>query len=160
MATPTNLPAAFVSGAILTADQMNNLRGAFRVLQVIEGRSTTQVANATTSYVDTGLTATITPQATTNKILVIATTPIYMADSDCNVFLQVLRGGTSLAVNQQNDSNSPNAQTTSSMVILDTPATTSATTYKVQFKNNVSSRTSYAMNASQFGSIILVEISA
>ena len=160
MATPTNLPAAFVAGAILTADQQNNLRGAFRVLQVIEGRSTTQVANATTSYVDTGLTATITPQATTNKVLVIATTPIYMADSDCNVFLQVLRGGTSLAVNQQNDSNSPNAQTTSSMVILDTPATTSATTYKVQFKNNVSSRTSYAMNASQFGSIILVEISA
>ena len=160
MATPTNLPAAFVSGAILTADQMNNLRGAFRVLQVIEGRSTTQVANSTTSYVDTGLTATITPQATTNKILVIATTPIYMADSDCNVFLQVLRGGTSLAINQQNDSNSPNAQTTSSMIILDTPATTSATTYKVQFKNNVSSRTSYAMNASQFGSIILVEISA
>ena len=160
MATPTNLPAAFVAGAILTADQQNNLRGAFRVLQVIEGRSTTQVANATTSYVDTGLTATITPQATTNKVLVIATTPIYMADSDCNVFLQVLRGGTSLAINQQNDSNSPNAQTTSSMVILDTPATTSATTYKVQFKNNVSSRTSYAMNASQFGSIILVEISA
>lgn len=160
MATPTNLPAAFVSGAILTADQMNNLRGAFRVLQVIEGRSTTQVANSTTSYVDSGLTATITPQATTNKVLVIATTPIYMADSDCNVFLQVLRGGTSLAINQQNDSNSPNAQTTSSMVILDTPATTSATTYKVQFKNNVASRTSYAMNASQFGSIILVEISA
>jgi hypothetical protein len=160
MATPTNLPAAFVSGAILTADQMNNLRGAFRVLQVIEGRSTTQVANSTTSYVDSGLTATITPQATTNKVLVIATTPIYMADSDCNVFLQVLRGGTSLAVNQQNDSNSPNAQTTSSMIILDTPATTSATTYKVQFKNNVSSKSSYAMNASQFGSIILVEISA
>jgi hypothetical protein len=160
MATPTNLPAAFVAGAILTADQQNSLRGAFRVLQVIEGRSTTQVANGTTSYVDTGLTATITPQATTNKVLVIATTPIYMADSDCNVFLQVLRGGTSLAINQQNDSNSPNAQTTSSMVILDTPATISATTYKVQFKNNVSSRTSYAMNASQFGSIILVEISA
>ena len=160
MATPTNLPAAFVAGAILTADQMNNLRGAFRVLQVIEGRSTTQVANTTTSYVDSGLTATITPQATTNKILVIATTPVYMADADCNVVLQVLRGGTSLAVNNQNDSNSANAQQTSSMIILDTPATTSATTYKVQFKNNTASRSSYVMNASQFGSIILVEISA
>jgi hypothetical protein len=31
MATPTNLPASFVSGAILTAAQQNDLRGAFRV---------------------------------------------------------------------------------------------------------------------------------
>ena len=126
MATPTNLPAAFVAGAILTADQQNNLRGAFRVLQVIEGRSTTQVPNTTTGYIDTGLTATITPQAATNKVLVIATTPIYMADSDCDTQCQVLRGATSLAINRQNDSTSPNAQQTSSMIILDTPATTSA----------------------------------
>jgi hypothetical protein len=160
MATPTTLPASFVAGAVLTAAQMNDLRGAFRILQVIEGRSTTQVSNATTSYADTGLTATITPQATTNKILVIATTPVYMADSDCNVILQVLRGATSIAVNNQNDSTSPNAQQTSSMIILDTPATTSATTYKVQFKNNTAAKTSYVMNASQFGSIILLEVSA
>jgi hypothetical protein len=160
MATPTNLPATFVSGNTLTAAQMNDLRGAFRILQVIEGRSTTQVANATTSYADTGLTATITPQATSNKILVIATTPVYMADSDSNVFVQVLRGATSIAINQQNDSTSPNAQQTSSMIILDTPATTSATTYKVQWKNNTAAKTSYVMNASQFGSIILVEVSA
>ena len=160
MATATNLPASAVSGEILTAAYVNNLRGAFRVLQVIEGRSTTQVSNNTTGYIATGLTATITPQATTNKILVIATTPVYMADADCNVVLQVLRGATSLAVNNQNDSNSANAQQTSSMIILDTPATTSATTYKVEFKNNTASRTSYVMNASQFGSIILVEISA
>jgi hypothetical protein len=46
------------------------------------------------------------------------------------------------------------------MIILDTPATTSATTYKVQWKNNTAAKTSYVMNASQFGSIILVEISA
>jgi hypothetical protein len=160
MATPTSLPASFTAGQVLTAAQQNALRGAFRVLQVIEGRSTTQVSNATTSYVDTGLTATITPQATTNKVLVIATTPVYMADSDSNVFVQVLRGATSLAINQQNDSTSPNVQQTSSMIILDTPATTSATTYKVQWKNNTAAKTSYVMNASQFGSIILVEISA
>ena len=160
MATPTSLPASFTAGQVLTAAQQNALRGAFRVLQVIEGRSTTQVSNATTSYVDSGLTATITPQATTNKILVIATTPMYMADADCRVFLQLLRGATSIALNQQNDSTSANAQQTSSIIILDTPATTSATTYKVQFKNDQAAKTSYAMNASQFGSIILVEISA
>ena len=160
MATPTSLPATAVAGEVLTASYVNNLRGAFRVLQVIEGRSTTQVANATTGYLDTGLTATITPQATTNKVLVIATTPVYMADSNSDVVLQVLRGATSIALNQQNDGTSPNAQQTSCMIILDTPATTSATTYKIQFKNNQAAKTSYVMNASQFGSIILVEISA
>jgi hypothetical protein len=160
MATPTNLPAAFTVGQILTSTQMNNLRGAFRVLQVIEGRSTTQVSNATTSYVDTGLTVTITPQAATNKVLVFATTPVYMADSACDTQFEVLREATSLAINRQNDSTSPDTQTTSSMIILDTPATTSATIYKVRFKNNVASKTSYVMNGSQFGSIIVCEISA
>ena len=43
MATPTTLPAAFVSGAILTADQMNNLRGAFRVLQVVTSTATANI---------------------------------------------------------------------------------------------------------------------
>jgi hypothetical protein len=33
MATPTNLPATFVAGNVLTAAQQNGLRGAFRVLQ-------------------------------------------------------------------------------------------------------------------------------
>jgi hypothetical protein len=160
MATPTNLPATAVSGEILTAAYVNNLRGAFRVLQVVAGASTTQVANATTSYVDANISATITPQAATNKVLVIATTPLYMADSDCNVTVQVLRGATQISNNQQNDSTSPNAQQTSVMVVLDLPATTSATTYKIQFKNGVGSKTSYAGNAGQYGSLILMEISA
>ncbi len=70
MATPTTLPAAFVSGAVLTADQMNNLRGAFRVLQVVSATTATAVTNNTNVQADTGLTATITPQSTSSKILV------------------------------------------------------------------------------------------
>ena len=160
MATPTNLPASAVSGEILTAAYVNNLRGAFRVLQVVYGSSTTQIANAGTAYVDAGISATITPQATTNKILVIATTPIYMADTDCNSFSRVLRTATEIALNIQNDSTSANAHQTSTMVVLDSPATISATTYKVQWKNNNAGKTSYVMNSAQLGSIILMEISA
>ena len=36
MATPTTLPASFTAGQVLTAAQMNDLRGAFRVLQVVQ----------------------------------------------------------------------------------------------------------------------------
>jgi hypothetical protein len=160
MATPTNLPATATAGQVLTAQYVNDLRGAFRVLQVIEGRSTTQVANATQTFATTGITAVITPQATSSKILVIATTPVYMADSDSNVFVRVLRAATEIAVNQQNDSTSANAQQTSSMIILDTPATTSAITYTIEFRNGTAAKTSYVCNAGQFGSIILAEISA
>ena len=35
MATPTTLPATFVSGNVLEALQLNDLRGAFRVLQTV-----------------------------------------------------------------------------------------------------------------------------
>ena len=41
------------------------------VIQVVNGLLPTGVANATASYVDTGLTATITPKFATSKILVI-----------------------------------------------------------------------------------------
>jgi hypothetical protein len=160
MATPTTLPAAFTAGQVLTADLQNALRGAFRVLQVVYGSSTTQVANATTTLADTGITATITPQSTSNKILVIATTPIYMADGDCTVTVSLQRAGIPIAANIQNDSTSANAHQTSSMVVLDSPATVAATIYKTQFRNGNSSKTSYVCNASQLGSIVLLEISA
>jgi hypothetical protein len=128
------------------------------VLQTIYVSSTTQVANATTTLADTGITATITPQSTSNKILVIATTPVYMADADCTVTISLQRGGVPIASNIQNDSTSANAHQTSSIVMLDSPSTVAATTYKTQFKNGAASKTSYVCNASQIGSITLMEI--
>jgi hypothetical protein len=128
------------------------------VLQTIYVSSTTQVANSTQTLADTGISASITPSSTTNKILVIATTPIYMADADCTVTVSLQRAGTPIAANIQNDSTSANAHQTSSMVVLDSPSTTSATIYKTQFKNGAASKTSYVCNASQLGSITLMEI--
>ena len=40
-----------------------------KVLQVVQGNTATQVAHST-SYADTGLTASITPSSTSNKILI------------------------------------------------------------------------------------------
>lgn len=75
MATPTTLPATFVAGNVLTAAQMNNLRGAFRVLQVVSTTLTTSfTSGAGGAYANvTGLSATITPSATSSKILIMAT---------------------------------------------------------------------------------------
>jgi hypothetical protein len=160
MATPTNLPASFVSANVLTAAQMNDLRGAFRILQVVYGSTTTQVVNAGTTYVDVGASVTITPQSTTNKILLIANTAIYAASADANVYVQLLRASTSLATSISNDSSGANSHNTSSILYLDSPSTTSATTYKTQFKNNLASRTSYVSNAGTLCSIVALEVSA
>lgn len=74
MATPTTLPNTFVAGNVLTAAQMNNLRGAFRVLQVVNTiKSDTFVSGSISQggTVDiTGLSASITPSSTSSKILV------------------------------------------------------------------------------------------
>ena len=73
MATPTTLPATFVSGDVLTAAQMNDLRGGFRVLQVLSTAKIDTFSSSSTSYVDvTGLSVAITPQFSTSKILVMA----------------------------------------------------------------------------------------
>jgi hypothetical protein len=99
MATPTNLPASFVSGAILTAAQQNDLRGAFRVLQVIYSTTATFTTFGDTTYADSNLTATITPQSTTSKILVLAFNNGCVRgseDSGNDLNLRIVRGATQI----------------------------------------------------------------
>jgi len=72
MATPTSLPATFVAGNVLTAAQMNDLRGAFRILQVVSTTKTDTFTTTSTSFTDvTGMSVTITPTATSSKVLVL-----------------------------------------------------------------------------------------
>ena len=70
MATRTTLPATFVAGNVLTAAQQNDLRGAFRILQVEQVTKLDTFSTSSTSFTDiTGLSITITPSSATNKIL-------------------------------------------------------------------------------------------
>ena len=148
MATPTTLPATFVAGNVLTAAQMNDLRGAFRILQVVSTTKSDTFVSGSISQgasVDiTGLTATITPSSTSSKILVMMT--VY----GCMDILgqrqlfaaSVSRGSTLVGVGDAAGSRTrvtgQNGQLgvydgfgNVSAVFLDSPNTTSATTYKV-----------------------------
>jgi hypothetical protein len=167
MATPTNLPAAFVSGAILTADQMNNLRGAFRVLQVINSSTTTVAINNTTTYADTGLTATITPQSATSKILVLVSqNGGYKGSPDAGNALNVklMRGATDISFpGLEVGYNGVAAELilgSISAMVLDNPATTSAVTYKTQFANRVNASSARVQLNAAMSTMILMEISA
>jgi hypothetical protein len=161
MATPTNLPASFVAGAILTASQQNDLRGAFRVLQVVMGESTTQTARTAATYATSNLSATITPQSNTSKILVLTAQAIMSSAGSAEVGMKLVRGA-STDVWTSNNANyfGSDTGTMTNIFYLDSPATTSSTTYTVHYQRTSGTGTVYAQLAGAQSNIILMEISA
>jgi hypothetical protein len=167
MATPTNLPASFTSGQVLTAAQQNDLRGAFRILQVVQGTTSTAATNATSTYADTGLTATITPQSSSSKILVL----VNQVGGDKNVLntqnaiaLRLMRGASQIALiaHSAGYTNSLlNVRVaTMSTAYLDSPATTSAITYKTQFMCISNASGVSVQIGGDLSTITLLEVSA
>ena len=116
-----------------------------KILQVVSSNLTTQMTSSSDSaYVDTGLTASITPSATGSKVLVIVNVS-FALNGDNNAFLRLLRGSTVInsgAGGTENAWTAINANATAfrysaaqqACNYLDSPSTTSATTYKVQTK--------------------------
>lgn len=157
MATPTTLPSTFVAGDVLTAAQMNNLRGAFRVLQVVSTTKTDTFTTTSTSFTDvTGLSATITPSATSNLVLVLVSMGMSNTVAQAYVHSALIRGSTQIALG---DAAGTRTRAFNGMmqaggtavnnevlnfgggIFLDSPATTAATTYKMQIRVNANTGT-------------------
>lgn len=164
MATPTNLPASFSTGAVLTAAQMNNIRGAFRILQVLNFTTDTTATNATTTLADSGVTLTITPQSTSSKILIFThINGVKSPAINTGVYLRLLRGSTTISnfgIFLTYNTSSTDNQGVGACSYLDSPATTSATTYKVQFARNGGTGTVEVQNNNARSDITLMEVSA
>jgi hypothetical protein len=165
MATPTNLPASFTAGAILTADQQNSLRGAFRILQVVYGTTTTQTSSTTTTYATTTLSANITPQSNTSKILVFQNVHLFAGGANTQIGLRITRliaaSPTTLLTNDgAMSSGGGTIQGIVSQFYLDSPATTSACTYRADFNRASGSDTVYSQLSSNPSTMILMEVSA
>ena len=165
MATPTSLPATFVAGNVLTAAQMNNLRGAFRIMQIVSATTSTEQSSSSTTYVDaTSLSVSITPQATTSKILMVYMTGVTKnSGSGSNACgIRFVRGATTLATWADNGYTATllNQFLPFTGIWLDSPATTSATTYKVQFANSTNAALVAIQANSAPGTLIVMEISA
>ncbi len=111
--------------------------GGGKVLQVLS-LSYNTLETFTTSWVDTGLTIAITPAATANKVLVMVTA-YWGGNSD--VFFRIVRGSTDISQGTPSGSRSVvtggtragdvNEIMPMSAIFLDSPSTTSATTYKI-----------------------------
>ena len=150
---------------ILTAVQ----QPAGAVLQVVQATSGSIVSSSSSTYADSGITATITPSSTSSKVLVfvsLAGVGKSAASASNSIDLQLVRNSTSIFQYEAllGYSNTAIVQTSSSSTTyLDSPATTSATTYKVQFAadgNTASVFINNSNNRLSNSSITLMEIAA
>ena len=137
-----------------------------KVVQIVTGTTSTQVSSSVATYVDTGLTATITPTSASNKILVVVTQNGGVKSNgnvDNSINIKLLRGATDIQTfgKSVGYTGSLLSLYTSSLStqFLDTPATTSATTYKTQFANDVAAALVRLQDASVSAStIVLYEV--
>ena len=157
------------NGYILVADsaEATGLKwaaagGGGKVLQVVNATYSTIATSSTSTFVDSGLTATITPTLATSKILVIAFLDSQKENTSW-MKARLLRGATSISTinNQVGYTNTTATVNVGSVGITyqDSPATTSATTYKVQFAS-ASNNAIVVAQADGVSSITLMEIGA
>ena len=150
----------------LTFNNATTQASAGCVLQVVQTTTNTQTTSSSTSYADaTGFTATITPKFATSKVLVM------VGANGC--FKNA--GNTASALNLKLQKNGSDLVTWTTYVAgtgssvqnyvgsnvlnyLDSPATTSATTYKVQFANNTAASFVGINQNSDTSTLTLMEI--
>jgi hypothetical protein len=133
------------------------------IVQVVQANYSTATSTSGSAYTATGLTATITPTSASNKILVLVNQNAYgVSRADGSLKCQLLRGATVLALlvsdaGYTGNGTFANLGGSISIGYLDSPATTSATTYSTQFGGNGTGSVSVQGNG--VSTIILLEIS-
>tara|TARA_R100000353_G_scaffold101338_2_gene73473 strand:- start:233 stop:751 length:519 start_codon:yes stop_codon:yes gene_type:complete len=118
-----------------------------KIVQVVQATTNSAVTNTTTTFEDTNLTANITPSSNSNKILIIISQSFRVANGTAaGGGIQILRGSTVIQNATPSDGVGPaqyyfgnfgassNIYMRHNTHILDSPSTTSATTYKTQFR--------------------------
>lgn len=119
-----------------------------RIGQVLSVTKTSTFTTTSTTYTDlTDLTLTITPTATSSKILVMYAVQALGISGTNMGSIQIVRGSTAIgnadAAGSRSVSSTIVVELTAAQVgtqtnsYLDSPATTSATTYKLQIKSNI-----------------------
>jgi len=139
------------------------------VVQVVSTTYNTTQSTSSTTYVDTGLTASITPSSASNKILVMVSGSMYNNTNGVHASLTVFRGNSSTGTNLDPNgaggigfgtAYADTAAVKANVVgfVLDSPSTTSSTTYTAAIKRTGVTATVYLNVNSDAASLTLMEI--
>jgi hypothetical protein len=139
--------------------------GGGKMLQVLQTTFATQTSSSSTTYADTGLTGSITPSAVGSKVMVVISIPIAKtAGNDQNgIYLNIVRGATQIVevghVNLYTGTAIANYGL-ATFNYIDSPATISSTTYKMQFKNESATAAVQICPGNKTATMILMEVGA
>ncbi len=133
-----------------------------KVGQVVHGSTTTVVTNNTGTFATTGLSASITPTSSSSKIVIMATiNGLLTSATTTSAKLELRRGSTSLVIPQYfagYDTASTDNQRNIPVFELDSPSTTSATTYEIFFLRASGSGNCRVQQNDSESTMILMEI--
>lgn len=146
----------------LDRTRLTTLELSGRIIQTVSVNYATQVTTTSDSYVTTGLTASITPRYSNSKIYVVV-------NDTCNpsgngAFFTIFRngtGGTNLGSGSQGFTyiyGATGLVTSIGMTILDSPATTSSTSYTLAFRANTAGQGQTAQYTTTKATITLLEV--
>lgn len=145
--------------------------GAGHIVQSIFASTSTEVSSSSGTHSDTGLTGTITPTSASNKILItVFQNGVYKdGNAASGMQLRLLRGSTIISTLAQRAGGDAGSASSFGVVatqsigtvgvsFLDTPNTTSATTYKTTFNSQSGAASTYCQVYSCDSTIVLQEI--
>jgi hypothetical protein len=145
----------------LTFNNSTVQASAGQVLQVVTGTYGSQVSTTSTTFTSTPLNASITPKFATSKILIIYSGSIYINSSGNTAFQTIYRNSTNIGgANGFCEINAGGSWFSTSANYLDSPATTSSTTYTVYFRTTNSGNATFFGGDSLTNTITLLEIAA
>jgi len=132
-----------------------------KVLQVVTATTSTQVSSVSSTYVTTTLEATITPTSATSTILVSGMQTYFCSGGAFGqIKVRIMRGLTELEEWLTFAYFRPDSGSNLPILWSDSPATTSATTYKTEFARHSGTGTIYTQLGTPSSQIVLMEVAA
>ena len=114
------------------------------VVQVVQGVITANASITSSTLTDTGISQAITPQSSSSKVLVLINATLGVSGTNgAEVYTQIVRDSTAIRIYERAivsygaDNSTYHMGGNYSFCFLDSPSTTSATTYKLQGRTDL-----------------------
>ena len=163
--TVQNIQGSSSSSNTINVASGHVLNAAGHVIQTVYSSFSTLESTTSETFVNTSLAASITPSSSSSKILVTVNASMFVNTADRHAVAGIFRGdvsGTSLGSGTYNIGSAyggnSNGKGYVCCAILDSPSTTSATTYTVGLRRNGASGTVYINVNAERSTIVLQEI--